>query len=167
MEIIKNIPKERLVYIDESGMEDNACIEYGWSLKGQRCFGEKAFRHKRRVSMMAGLCNGEIMASAVFEGTCDTQIFETYVESILIKQLKPGQIVVMDNINFHKTDRVRALIESVRCKILFLPTYSPDLNPIEHYWFKIKHWIRKVFCNDQDLFEAVNLVFKKFTTSLS
>ena len=85
--------------MDESGIEDNACIEYGWSLMGKPCFAEKVYRHKRRISMIAGLCDREIIAPAVFEGNCDTRLFKKYVENILIKQLKPGQIVVMDNIN--------------------------------------------------------------------
>ena len=80
----------------------------------------------------------------LFEGSCDIKVFEAYVEQILITHLKPGQIVVMDNVSFHKTAKVSTLIESVGCKILFLPTYSPDLNPIEHHWFKIKHNIKKI-----------------------
>lgn len=87
--------------------------------------------------MIGGLCNNEIIAPVIFEGTCDKGVFESYVEQFLIKELKPEQIVIMDNINFHKTDKVKKLIESVGCKILYLPTYSPDLNPIGHYWFKV------------------------------
>jgi transposase len=74
---------------------------------------------------------------------------------MLIKELKAGQVVVMDNINVHKTAKVKALIESVGCKILYLPTYSPDLNPIEHYWFKIKQQIRKIAGDFKDFFVAV------------
>ncbi|MCZ6919771.1 MAG: transposase, partial [Rickettsia endosymbiont of Ixodes persulcatus] len=80
----------------------------------------------------------------IFEGNCNKEIFTTYVETILTKELHPGQAVIMDNINFHKDNIIRELIESVGYRILFLPTYSPDLNPIEHYWFKIKNEIRKV-----------------------
>lgn len=144
-----------MVFLDESGIEDNACLEYGWSLKGLRCYAQKAYQHKRRISMIAGLSQKEIIAPIIFEGTCNKAIFETYVETILIKELTPGQTVVMDNINFHKTDRVRELIESVKCSVLFLPTYSPDLNPIEHYWFKIKHNIRKISHLFTDFYEAV------------
>lgn len=105
--------------------------------------------------MIAGLCQGNIIAPVVFEGTCNKIFFETYIEEILIKELKAEQVVVMDNINFHKTDKIRALIESVGCRILYLPTYSPDLNPIEHYWFKIKQQIRKIAQNFKDFFIAV------------
>jgi putative transposase len=73
----------------------------------------------------------------------------------LVKELRVGQLVVMDNINFHHTKKVKDLIESVGCKILFLPTYLPDLNPIEHYWFKIKQQSRKSAGNFSDFFQAV------------
>ncbi len=101
------------------------------------------------------MCQDQIIAPVVFEGSCNKAFFVSYVETMLIKELKAGQVVVMDNINFHKTARVKALIESVGCKILYLPTYSPDLNPIEHYWFKMKHQIRKVASDFKDFFVAV------------
>ena len=83
--------------------------------------------------MIAALCNKKIIAPVIFEGKCDTKVFEADVEQILIDHLKQGQTVVMDNIKFHHTQKVKELIESKKCNILFLPTYSPDLNPIEHY----------------------------------
>lgn len=167
IEKVKNIDKQRLVFIDESGIEDNACRDHGWSTKGQRCYGEKIYQHKSRVSMIAGLCDKEIIAPIIFEGNCNKDVFETYVEAILIKELKPDQIVVLDNINFHKSTKVKTLIESVGCSILFLPTYSPDLNPIEHYWFKIKNEIRKIVGNFDRFFDAVYHSLKKVTTLMS
>jgi putative transposase len=105
--------------------------------------------------MIAGLCNKKIIAPLVFEGTADSELFETYVREVLIKELKQGQIVIMDNIKFHKRKEVEKLINSVGASVLFLPTYSPDLNPIEHYWFKIKHSIRKIAAQFTDFFDAV------------
>ena len=105
--------------------------------------------------MIAGLCNKEIIAPLVFEGTCDSILFETYIRDVLIKELKPGQVVVMDNINFHKRKEIEDLIKSVGADILFLPTYSPDLNLIENHWFRIKNHIRKTASNFTDFFEAV------------
>lgn len=144
--------------MDESGIEDNACLEHGWSLKGNRCYGEKIYQHTRRVSMIAGLCSKEIIAPMIFEGTCNKEVFEGYVETMLINDLKAGQTVVMDNISFHKSAKVKSLIESVNCKIMFLPTYSPDLNPIEHHWFKIKNMIKKTVNKFTDFFQTVNYV---------
>ena len=131
---------------------------YGWSTKGLRCYGRKVYQHKRRVSMIAGLCNKEIIAPLVFEGTCDSALFETYIKDFLIKELKQGQVVVMDNINFHKRTEIEGLIKSVGASVLFLPTYSPDLNPIENHWFRIKNNIRKMSAHFTDFFEAVSYV---------
>ena len=105
--------------------------------------------------MIAGLCSGKIIAPVIFDGNCNKEIFESYVRDILIQELKPGQTVVMDNINFHKSPKVKELIESVGANILFLPTYSPALNPIEHYWFKIKNEIRKVVGDCASFYDAV------------
>ena len=115
--------------------------------------------------MIAGLCNGQIIAPVNFEGTCDNSVFYSYVEQVLVKELKQGQVVVMDNISFHKTQKIKNLIESVGCNILFLPTYSPDLNLIEHHWFKIKHAIRKIAGEFTDIFDAFSLILKNVTTS--
>jgi transposase len=145
--------------VDESGIEDNACREYGWSQANKRCYGKRAFQHNRRISMIAGLCDHHMIAPFIFEGTCDKEVFELYVEKILVKCLKRGQTVVLDNIRFHKTQKVLTLIESVGCNILYLPTYSPDLNPIEHWWFKIKNFIRKISSNFSDFFQAVSSAF--------
>lgn len=164
IQALKKFSKEELVFLDESGIEDNACLEYGWSIKGTRCYGKRSYQHKKRISMIAGLCNTKVIAPLVFEGTCDTDVFLSYVEQILINELKAGQVVVMDNISFHKHKKVKQLLQSRGCSILFLPTYSPDLNPIEHYWFKVKHNIRKVAHNTQDFFEAVCSVLQKVYT---
>jgi transposase len=152
---LKSIDQENLVYLDESGIEDNACPINGWSVKGSRCYDKKVYQHKRRVSMIAGLCNKKIIAPLIFEGTCDSAVFEAYVKDFLIKELKPEQVVVMDNINFHKRKEIERLIKSVGASILFLPTYSPDLNPIENHWFRIKHYIRKIAAKFIDFFDAV------------
>lgn len=111
--------------------------------------------------MIAGLCHKEIIAPIIFTGNCSKDVFETYVETILIKELKPNQIGVLDNINFQKSIKVKTLIESVSCSILFLPTYSPDLNPIEHYWFKIKNEIRKIASDFDRFFDAFYYNLKK------
>ncbi|WP_339042166.1 IS630 family transposase [Candidatus Lariskella endosymbiont of Hedychridium roseum] len=155
IEKIKTITRDKIVYLDESGIEDNACKGYGCSILGERCYGEKVYQHKTRISMIAGLCNCNLIAPVIFEGNCNKEVFEAYIREMLIKELKPGQTVVMDNINFHKNPKVKELIESVGCYILFLPTYSPDLNPIEHYWFKIKNEIRKTIDLFDTLYDAV------------
>jgi len=159
LNIIKTIPSSQLVYLDESGIEDNATSWYGWSLRGTRCYGQKVYQHTHRISMIAGLCNNSLIAPFVFEGYCNKEIFEAYVEQVLIRELTEGQTVILDNINFHRSPIVKQLIESKGCKLLFIPTYSPDLNKIEHHWFKIKHRIRKIAHSFDLFFDAVSHAF--------
>jgi len=153
--------KENLIFIDESGIEDNRFYEYGWSQKGKRLFADKPGYKRRRVSIIGALNEGRIKAPWVIEGHCNSEIFEAYIENILIPVLKPGQTVILDNASFHKSARTKKLIESVGCKIMFLPPYSPDLNPIEKFWFAIKHAIRKVLPNFwPNINSAIDFVFQ-------
>lgn len=80
----------------------------------------------------------------MFEGHCNTATFEVYLEKVLVPSLAPGMTVIIDNASFHKSAKIKQLIEDAKCKLLFLPPYSPDLNPIEHCWHKIKTTIRKI-----------------------
>lgn len=114
--------------------------------------------------MIAGLCDNKLMAPFVFEGNCDIVTFTLYIKEVLVKELRPGQTVVLDNVNFHKAPAIESLIKAAGCDILYLPTYSPDLNPIEHHWFKIKNEIRKIMENIKDVFEAACIVLRKVTT---
>ena len=91
----------------------------------------------------------------VFNGSCNTNIFNNWVEHFLIKELRPGQYVVMDNASFHKSYRTKELIESVGCKVIFLPPYSPDLNPIEKFWANMKRWIKDKIANFDKLYDAL------------
>lgn len=162
--ILDIVPSECFVFVDESGIEDNACVLRGWSRKGERCFGIRTSPHRRRVNMIAGLSEKKLIAPFSFEGSCNGAVFETYLEEVLLKCLRAGQIVVLDNIRFHKSARVKSLIRSVGCRVLYLPPYSPDLNPIEHWWFKVKNQIRKVAPGFTEFFQAVQLTLENVST---
>lgn len=94
-----------------------------------------------------------------FKGTCNTQLFEIWIQKILIPELKKGQIVIMDNATFHKSERTKNLIEEAGCQLLFLPPYSPDLNPIEQFWSWFKGQIRETIGTFPSLDAAINYVF--------
>jgi transposase len=85
---------------------------------------------------------------------CNAKLFETWVEKFLIKELKPGQFVVMDNASFHKSKNTKELIESVGCRLIFLPPYSPDLNPIEKFWANMKKWLKEEITQFDELYDA-------------
>ncbi len=96
-----------------------------------------------RYNIIAALNKNELFAPFIFEGYLNKIIYEIYLERVLVPSLKPGMVLVIDNASFHKSKKITNLVESVGCKVIFLPAYSPDLNPIEHYWAAIKSTIRK------------------------
>ena len=126
--LIKEIPKEKLVYIDESGIEETLVKDRGWCQKGKKLLGKKSGKYYQRTNIIAGLVNKKSIAPMIFNGSCNTKLFEAWIEQFLIKELWPGQVVIMDNAAFHKPIKTKELIESAGCKLIFLPPYSPDLN---------------------------------------
>ena len=158
-EAIKDILPESLVYIDESGIELTICKDRGWGKKSKKLVGKKSGKYYERTNIVAGLVNNKAIAPMVFNGSCNTQLFEAWVAQFLIKELKPGQVVIMDNASFHKSQRTRELIESVGCRIIFLPPYSPDLNPIEKFWANMKRWIRQQIEFCQGLYQTISAFF--------
>lgn len=158
-EIIKDIPSEKLVYIDESGIEMTICKDRGWSAKGSPILAKKSGKYYERTNIIAGLINKKSIAPMVFNGSCTTNLFNIWIDKILIKELKPGQYVVMDNAAFHKSQKTKELIESVGCKVIFLPPYSPDLNPIEKFWANMKRWIKGKITQFHELYDALTSFF--------
>ncbi len=107
----------------------------------------------------------KIFAPLIFSGSCDTEIFNTYIRQTLLPVLKPGSVVVLDNASFHKASDILKILEKNGCSVLFLPPYSPDLNPIEHCWSPIKNDLRKKFMEVQkNPLQGVVDVFKKRST---
>ena len=159
-EEIANIPSEKLVYIDESGIELTICKDRGWSAKGSPIPAKKSGKYYERTNIIAGLVNNKSIAPMVFNGSCTTDLFNSWVEEFLIKELKPGQFVVMDNAAFHKSQKTKELIESVGCKLIFLPPYSPDLNPIEKFWANMKRWIKNTISDFEELYDAITAFFQ-------
>lgn len=163
-EAIKSILPEKLVYIDESGIELTICKDKGWGKKGQALGGKKSGKYYERTNIIAGLVNNRAIAPMVFNGSCNTTLFENWVEQFLLKELQPGKVVVMDNAAFHKSQKTKELIESVGCKIIFLPPYSPDLNPIEKFWANMKRSVKGNIANFTTLYEAIVNFFQIPTT---
>ena len=95
----------------------------------------------------------------VFNGSCNTNLFNSWVEQSLIKELRPGQVVIMDNASFHKSQKTKELIESVGCKLIFLPPYSTDMNPIEKFWANMKRWIKQQIESFLNLYQAISAFF--------
>ena len=122
---------EKLVFIDETSLKTNLVKTTGWAPVGQRLIDHAPFGHWNTQTFIAGLGHDGLIAPWVLDGAMNRASFEAYVEKQLAPALKPGQIVVADNLSSHKSPRVVELLTAKGCEIIFLPPYSPDLNPIE------------------------------------
>lgn len=127
---------------------------------GEILKGIKSGKHYQRTNIIAGLVNKKTIAPFVFMGSCNTALFIKWVENCLIKELEPGQTVIMDNASFHKSPKIKELIESVKCTLLYLPPYSPDLNPIEKFWANMKRWIKDKITLEDKLTDVIDCYFK-------
>lgn len=132
----------RLVFIDESAAKTNMTRLYGRSLIFSRCYDFAPYGHWSTTTMLSSLRLDGTTACMVIEGGTSGEVFYEYVREILAPTLKPGDIVVLDNLSAHKNEKTRLLIEEAGATIAFLPPYSPDLNPIEKMWSKVKQILR-------------------------
>ncbi len=154
------IEKEKLVFVDESGVDTFVSRQYGRAPRGKKIHGEISGKRFARQSFVAAKAGSKIIAPMIFEGTCHSELFETWVEQVLLPELIPGQTVIMDNATFHKSLKTKNLIEQAGCHLLFLPPYSPDLNPIEKFWAKLKKRLREIINTFKNLQDALIFIFK-------
>lgn len=157
---LQQYPAEKLVYIDESGIDKFISREYGWGTKGAKVIGEVSGRRYTRESFVAAQHQKKIIAPFCYKGTCDSILFNFWLEHFLLPALGSGYILIMDNATFHKSEQTKLLIENAGCQLLFLPPYSPDLNPIEKFWANLKAKIKRIIKNFSTLAEAVDEAFK-------
>lgn len=134
---------DRVVYIDESGIDKFISREYGWGLRGHKIIGEVSGKRYARESFIAGQLQNKIVAPFCYTGTCDSTLFNFWLENFLLPSIGSGYTLIMDNAAFHKSEDTRILINNADCELLFLPPYSPDLNPIEKFWANLKAKIKK------------------------
>ena len=132
----------RLVFIDETWIKTNMAPLRGWALKGKRLLGHAPHGRWRTLTFLAALRHDRITAPCVIDGPINGEWFAAYVEQILVPTLRRGDIVILDNLGSHKSARVRQMVRDFGATLAFLPPYSPDLNPIEQMFAKVKHWMR-------------------------
>ena len=132
----------RLVFIDETWIKTNMTPLHGWGRKGDRLRGFAPHGHWRTQTFLGALRCDRLTAPCVFDGPINGECFRAYVEQQLVPVLNPGDIVVMDNLGSHKSPALRRIIRAAGARLWYLPPYSPDLNPIEQAFAKIKHWMR-------------------------
>jgi transposase len=150
------IDAERSVFVDEMGTNVSLSPIYAWSRKGERAFGSAPRNWGKNVTLLASITAGGLGPCLAIEGATTREVFEAYLERVLAPSLKPGQMVVMDNLSAHKGGRVKEIIEGRGCEVLYLPPYSPDFNPIEQAFSKVKGLLRRAQARTrQALIEAM------------
>ena len=140
---VGSIVAEKFVFVDECSTNISLSPIYARAPKGERARGKAPRNWGKNVSLVCAIDSGGVKPSMSVEGAVDGRAFEAYVECFLVPELKRGQIVVMDNLPVHKSKRVRRLIEQAGAALLFVPPYSPDMNPIEEAFSKLKAALRK------------------------
>lgn len=133
-----------MVYVDECGLDETIRREYARSERGRLVLSDIPGKRTARTSIIAGLRQGQPIAPMYFEGYCNTDVVEVWLKEVLLPVLSPGQTVIWDQASFHQSPRLRELIESSGCRLIYLPAYSPDLNPIEQWWSALKARIRRL-----------------------
>lgn len=163
---VGDIPVNRFVFLDETCVFTAMTRLYGWGLCGQRVIGSAPVGHYKMQTMVAGIRLSGVVAPMVFDGVMNGDVYCAWVKQALIPELSPGDVIVADNLSSHKNVKAVRLIESVGCRVLFLPPYSPDLNPIEELWSKVKSYLRGVEARTiPALYDAVGDALKLVTLS--
>jgi transposase len=156
---------EQLVFVDESGTNIALTRLYGWAPHDHRATGTVPRNHGKNTTLVAALAPDGLHEPWLIEGAMDTDSFAWYIAEQLAPTLRPGQVVVVDNLSAHKADRIRQAIAARGCQLLFLPPYSPDFTPIEQAFSKIKAILRGLGARSKEaLQEAVRLAIEAITT---
>jgi transposase len=137
------VDAERLVFVDEMGANVSLSPLYVWSRRGLRAYAKAPRNWGKNVTLLASITHRGLGPCLAVEGSTTREVFETYLEHVLAPALEPGQIVVLDNLSAHKGGKVKEIVEGTGCELLYLPPYSPDLNPIELAFSKLKAHLRK------------------------
>ena len=139
------------------GVSNNIMLLRGWSEKGKKSYGEQIGFATQRVNIVAGYIAGSKKLVAPFEyhGNMNKALFTQWIKDHLCPTLSVGQYVILDNAGIHKSSEVDEAIQKAGCTLLYLPTYSPDLNPIEHCWANFKNYLRKIIKNFADIRDAI------------
>ena len=153
--VTAKVEPERLVFVDECGMHTSLAPIYGYAPRGERLRLRVPRRRGKNTTLLSSMTLSGMGPSLAVEGATTARVFEAYVEKVLAPSLRAGQ-VVMDNLGAHRPGRVRELVEQRGCELLYLPSYSPDLNPIEEAFAKIKHLLREACARSRGaLVEAI------------
>lgn len=143
------------MYLDETGFEASTHRPFAWARPGQRVIGYTDGNTRQRTSLIGGYCRRRLLAPMLYQGTCNTEVFNTWLEQQLLPVLPPDSVLVLDNAAFHKAVSTQTLVNSAGHRLLFLPPYSPHLNPIEKCWANLKRqWQYQAHLTLDELIES-------------
>jgi transposase len=157
---------EDIITVDEMGCVTGMSRTYGYAPCGTRAVSYEPGGKGHRLSLIGALSCEGFLGGLEIEGAVNGDVFEAFVEQVLVPQLRPGKVVIWDNVSFHRRESLRELIETHGATVTFLPAYSPELNPIEECWSKLKAWLRKkaartITALQEALTEAIHQVTRK------
>ncbi len=160
------MPAERLVFVDEMGSHIAMIPSHARSLRGVRALGVARRNRGSNLTTIAALGMEGIMTSFAFEGATDGVTFEVFVREVLLPELRAGQVIIWDNLGAHHRASVEVAVKEAGCEVWFLPPYSPDLNPIEECFSKVKAWLRRCQARSVDaLVDAIGAGFERVSSS--
>ena len=158
------IDARRLVFVDEMGAHTSFSVLYAYSPKGRRIHAQVPRNRGKNTTLLASMTIDGMGPCVAVEGSTTLVVFEAYVEQVLVPTLRPGQVVMLDNLTAHKGERVRELVEGRDCELLFLPPYSPDLDPIEEAFSKVKALLRRAEARSREsLVDAIGRALSAIT----
>jgi transposase len=164
--VIRNLPVEDVVVVDEFGSRIGMIPLYARAIRGQRAYDQMIRNYGQNLTVLASMSIEGMQAAMSLEGAVDEAAFETFICQVLLPTLHPGQIVILDNLSSHKTDYVKDLLTQAGCQVLFLPTYSPDFSPIEEAFSKLKAFLRRSRCRTiPALIRAIEQGLKAITST--
>jgi transposase len=163
--VSEQVDAKRLVFVDEMGTNTSLSPLHAWAKKGQRAYWCAPRNRGKNTTVLSSMSVRGMGPSLTVEGATTSAVFEAYVKQVLAPTLRKGQVVVMDNLSAHKGERIHELIEERGCQLNYLPSYSPDFNPIEEAFSKIKGLVRKAEARTKEaLLEAIGLALSAVTS---
>ena len=149
LEDLADVP---IFYLDECGVDHRLYREYARAPRGTRVEQEVSGARRHRTSIIAASQRQKLIAPFIFDGHCTSEVVDLYFQHVLLPVLPPASVIILDNARFHQSPTTLRLVEAAGCHLLFLPAYSPDLNPIEHLWATLKTCLRKDLSTAADPF---------------
>ena len=152
-DLIRDVAPENLVFIDETGINLTMVRTYARAIEGQRAYGERPYHHRENITLIGAISLAGWVGAMIIDGGTNGDIFKFFLENILLPNLWEGACVVMDNLPAHKVNGVRTIIEERGAHLIYLSPYSPDFNPIENSWSKVKEYLRSVAARSRELLD--------------